>query len=133
MYIKDLFESIKNPYISFYHAKHEIKIMFRNSMLGPIWISISTLVLVICLSFIMKNLSLEISENYVAYLCLGLIIWNFISNSVNDGCSLYISPMHESYIRNFNINFFHIALKNVFKNKIIFFFNSFVYLGIHLI
>ena len=106
MYIKDLFESIKNPYISFYHAKHEIKIMFRNSMLGPIWISISTLVLVICLSFIMKNLSLEISENYVAYLCLGLIIWNFISNSVNDGCSLYISPLHESYIRNFNINFF---------------------------
>ncbi|WP_420407932.1 ABC transporter permease [Hoeflea sp.] len=67
---------------------------YRGSMLGPFWLTISTAVFLFGLGPLYATLfDLEL-EGYLPYLAAGIITWNFITTSVNESCSTYITAGH---------------------------------------
>ena len=78
-------------FIWFKLAKLDVVKRYRRSVLGPFWITITTLVTTTALSFIYsKVLNVEILE-YFPYLTIGLIYWNFVSTLLNESCDTFIN------------------------------------------
>jgi ABC-2 type transport system permease protein len=69
---------------------HDIKQRYRRSVLGPFWFTLSTLILVLVLGILYSTLlNQEISE-YLPYLAVGLVLWQYFASSINEGCSAFI-------------------------------------------
>ena len=69
---------------------HDIRLRYRRSKLGPLWLTISMGILVTVLGTVYGTLLRAENANYVPYLTLGFVIWGFISSLVNDGCTVFI-------------------------------------------
>jgi len=59
-------------------AVSEIKIRYARTSLGPWWQTINMLVLSLVLSFVFTKVFNAPSEEYVPFLIIGLIFWNFL-------------------------------------------------------
>lgn len=69
---------------------HDIRQRYRRSVLGPFWFTLSTLIMVAVLGFLYSSLlNQEISE-YLPYLAVGLVVWQYLASVVNEGCSAFI-------------------------------------------
>ena len=59
-------------------AVSEIKIRYARTSLGPWWQTINMMVLSLVLSFVFTKVFNAPSEEYVPFLIIGLIFWNFL-------------------------------------------------------
>jgi lipopolysaccharide transport system permease protein len=111
-------------YISSKIAYSEIKVKYRRSILGPLWISVNMLITIFALAIIFSSLfKLEI-KNYIPYVFSGLLAWNYINTIVQDSIYLYINGA----IKNFNFPVFFFPFKNTLKNTIISSHNIIIYI-----
>jgi ABC-type polysaccharide/polyol phosphate export permease len=93
-------------YISSKIAYSEIKVKYRRSILGPLWISVNMLITIFALAIIFSSLfKLEI-KNYIPYVFSGLLAWNYINTIVQDSIYLYINGA----IKNFNFPVFFFSV-----------------------
>src|SRR3954454_19494339 len=67
-------------------ALQDIKLRYRGSMLGPFWLTISTLITVLAMGVIYPLLFRMDASSYVLYLGTGLIVWQLLSGLINEGC-----------------------------------------------
>jgi len=65
---------------------HDIRQRYRRSFLGPFWFTLSTLIMVSVLGGIYSTLLQQDISNYVAFLAVGLVVWQYISSVANEGC-----------------------------------------------
>lgn len=72
-------------------ASHDIKLRYRGSVLGPFWITLTTLVMICTVGLLFSKIFKQNPENYLPMFALGLIFWHFISAMVVDGSQLFIS------------------------------------------
>lgn len=99
---------------------------YRRSILGPFWITITTLVTTTTLSFIYsKVLNVEIYK-YFPYLTIGLIYWNFVSTLLNESCETFIES--ERIIKQENFSFVVYVLRVISRNYIILFHNLLIFI-----
>lgn len=70
---------------------HDIRQRYRRSVLGPFWFTISTLIMVVVLGALYSTLLHQEVQNYLPYLALGLVIWQYLSTIVIEGCNTFIS------------------------------------------
>lgn len=120
-YKEDLQTGFKKIKIPYHLAKQDIIIRFRLSVLGPIWITISTGLFIASLTFIMNvGMGAELLR-ILPHLSTGLIIWTFIQNSINDSCTVYIS--NRELIKNLPIAKSIFIFQFLIRNFIIFIFN----------
>jgi lipopolysaccharide transport system permease protein len=68
-------------------ATGELKNRYRNSVLGFFWSILEPLLLLTVLYFVFSTILKPGIPNFVIYLLLGLIVWNFISKSTTMGLS----------------------------------------------
>lgn len=73
---------------------HDIRQRYRRSVLGPFWFTLTTLIMVGVLGFLYSELLRQEISNYLPYLGIGLVIWQFISTVANDSCMTVISAGH---------------------------------------
>jgi ABC-2 type transport system permease protein/lipopolysaccharide transport system permease protein len=98
-------------------AMQDIKLRYRGSVLGPFWLTISTLVMVVAIGVIYGRLfHIEIAT-YLPYLCLGLIVWQTISSVITEGCETFLRE--QSVIQQVPIPFSIHAYRNVCRNFIV--------------
>jgi ABC-type polysaccharide/polyol phosphate export permease len=71
-------------------ALQDIKLRYRGSMLGPFWLTISTLVMVVAMGVIYPHLFHIDTEQYIPYLAVGLIVWQLLSSIANEGCETFL-------------------------------------------
>jgi len=64
---------------------------YRRSFLGPIWISLNSIIFIIVFSLIGAQLFNLPLDTYLSYFCLGHVFFSFISSTINDGCQTYIA------------------------------------------
>lgn len=69
----------------------DIKQGYRRSVLGPLWITISTGVLALALGLLFSGLWGETLEDFLPYVTVGLVCWNFLSACINDGATVFIA------------------------------------------
>ena len=95
----------------------DIKQRYRRSMLGPLWLTISTAVMVIALGYVYAAIFRQSLNDYFPYLAAGLVIWSFISGTIVDGCQTFIAS--EGIIKQIRVPFFAHVMRVIWRNMIV--------------
>lgn len=97
----------------------EVKLKYDRSILGPIWISISMVILILGLAYAFGSIFNMSAVKSLPWIACGIVTWQFITTTIEESCQKFITP--ESL--NINLSPIEFILINVFKNIIIFFHN----------
>ncbi|MGI4860810.1 MAG: ABC transporter permease [Janthinobacterium lividum] len=69
---------------------HDIKQRYRRSVIGPFWFTLSTAIMVVVLGALYSALLHQEIRDYLPYLAVGLVIWQYIAAVANEGCVAFI-------------------------------------------
>lgn len=78
-------------------AWYDIVLRYRRSLLGPLWITLSMGVMLLGMGPLYAALFGVPLARFYPHLALGIIFWNFLSTSINDGCQVFINAA--SYLK----------------------------------
>ena len=118
-FLKDFLRCFFNFRYWSYFTLINIKIKYRDSIIGPFWNVISSTILILALSFGYSSfLNPADLQNFIYYIALGIFTWIFISSCLNEGSSVLESKKNIILEKNINIKFFILEL--IFCNFIIY-------------
>lgn len=123
--VRDVLVSLKEIRLPLFLAKADIRQRYRRSTLGPFWITISTAVMVACIGLIFGRLFKSPMSEFLPFLTLGLILWNFISASLVEATTVF--PSAEAIIKQLPIPLFTHIVRMLARNCYIFFHNIVIY------
>ncbi len=69
----------------------DIKQRYRRSLLGPLWITVATAVTAVAMGLLYGELFGADITTFLPHVTLGLILWNFISQSILEGSVVFSS------------------------------------------
>jgi lipopolysaccharide transport system permease protein len=72
-------------------AWYDIVLRYRRSLLGPWWITLSMGAMLLGMGPLYAALFGVPLARFYPHLALGIIFWNFLSTSINDGCQVFIT------------------------------------------
>lgn len=98
-------------------ARTDITHRYRGSVLGPLWVTISTAVMLISLGFLYAKLFQIDVTIYLPWLAVSLIVWNMMSQAVTEACSSITSA--EYVVRQMPLPYSVHALRTVFRNAVV--------------
>jgi homopolymeric O-antigen transport system permease protein len=115
---RDIVQGFRRSWIWMALAYQDIRLRYRGSVLGPFWLTISTLVMVVAMGFIYAHLFHTDTRSYMPYLTLGLIVWQLISALITEGCQTFLAsgPVIQQVPTPFSIY----AYRVVYRNFIVF-------------
>jgi lipopolysaccharide transport system permease protein len=113
----DLREGLSQWRLAFALARLDLRNRYRGSTLGPLWMSLSTLIMLIGLGLLYGTLfKLELA-NYLPHLAVSLIIWQWISTCIIEACNTLIGA--EGVIRQMRLPYTLHALRMAFRNSLV--------------
>jgi ABC-2 type transport system permease protein/lipopolysaccharide transport system permease protein len=90
----DLVEGMSKSWMWWAMSMQDIKMRYRGSLLGPFWLTLSMIVMIAAIGLIYSRLfHMEIAQ-YLPFLTVGLVIWNFVSTVITEGCLTFLSAQH---------------------------------------
>lgn len=116
--ITDFFQSIFRFNSIFFLAINDLQERYRRTIIGPMWLSLSSLVLITTLYFIFGRFFKINYENYFSYIAIGILSWNYITLSIIDACSIFINA--NGIIKQIKVPLFTHVLRCILKNFFIF-------------
>jgi lipopolysaccharide transport system permease protein len=101
---------------------------YRRSLLGPLWLTTSTAIMVTALGVIYSRIFKLSLNDFMPFLCVGLLVWNFISSILTDAGDLFTGA--ESYIKQIRLPYSLYVFRFIWSKVIIFGHNFVIYLCI---
>jgi lipopolysaccharide transport system permease protein len=101
---------------------------YRRSFLGPLWLTASMAVMVVALGIVYAQILKTNIDDFMPFLCTGLLIWNFISTILGESGSLFTGS--ESYIKQIRLPYSVYLFRFLWSKIIIFAHNFVIYFGI---
>jgi len=98
-------------------AWQEIKQRYRRSVLGPFWLTISTVLFIAGIGPLYGALLGQPPSQYIHYLAVGFIVWIFISSLITEGCQTFIAA--EGFIKQTKLPLTVHALRVVWRSVLI--------------
>jgi ABC-type polysaccharide/polyol phosphate export permease len=111
-------------------AWQDIKIRYRRSKIGPLWITISMAVFCIALGAVYSQLFKTDVSELLPFLAIGMVVWSFLASCLGEMPNLYVD--NAPYIKDMRINPLTILLRVLSRNIIILAHNLLIVLGIYL-
>ncbi|MBP6985355.1 MAG: ABC transporter permease [Alphaproteobacteria bacterium] len=96
----------------------EIKLRYRGSFMGPMWIVLNTLIQIITICVIYPKVFSVDRGEYVKWIACGIIPWQFIALSITESCTTYVASRGIYSSQSIPMSFF--AYKQVLTNVFIF-------------
>ena len=90
--------------LAFKLALFDTRGLYRRSVIGPFWLTISMGVTAATLGFVFGTIFNAPMEKLLPSITAGLIFWGFISNCINEGCLCFVQS--EALIKQLPIPFF---------------------------
>lgn len=118
----------KNKRIWYLESIYELKSKYSGSVLGPFWIVMSNLLLIIILSIVFSYTFYSDYKSILPKLAIGLILWNYVSTNIISSCLCLINNNHN--ILNYNHSYATYIIKSNTTNFFIFLHNVFLIIGI---
>jgi len=113
----DLVEGMSKTWMWWAMAMQDIKMRYRGSLLGPFWLTISMVIMIAAMGLIYSRLfNMEITT-YLPFLTVGLVIWNFVSTVMIEGCQTFLSA--QNIITQVRMPFSVHAWRTVCRNLIV--------------
>jgi lipopolysaccharide transport system permease protein len=115
--IQDVREGLRLWRLCFTLGWLDIRLRYRGSLLGPFWLTLSTAVMVFALGFLYAELFHQDLHEYLPFLALSLVLWNFLNALVAEGCTSFMQS--EGMIRSMRLPFsLHVA-RTVVRNVLV--------------
>jgi len=95
----------------------DIKGRYRGSLLGPLWLTFSTAVMVASLGLLYSTLFRMNLHDYLPFLALSLVLWNFVQSLVAEACACFTTE--EGMIRSVRMPYFLYAGRIVLRNLLV--------------
>ncbi len=87
--VTDFARGAKRSWIWTRLAYQDIKERYRGSVLGPFWVTLTNLIMIIAMGLIYSQLFHVEATTYVPYIMTGILIWQFISGMIVEGCATF--------------------------------------------
>jgi ABC-type polysaccharide/polyol phosphate export permease len=113
----DVVEGISKSWMWSAMAMQDIKMRYRGSLLGPFWLTISMVIMVAAMGLIYARMFKMEITHYLPFLTVGLVIWNFVSTVIIEGCQTFLSA--QNIITQVRIPFSVHAWRTVYRNLIV--------------
>ena len=104
---------------------------YRRSILGPFWLTISTGVMVAGIGLLYARILHQETRDYVPYLAVGLVVWNFVAGLINDSCLAFIGS--EQIIKQVKLPLTIHVSRVIWRNVIMFAHNAAILVVVELI
>src|SRR5215472_3512442 len=114
---RDLIGGASKSWIWTALALQDMRLRYRGSMLGPFWLTISTLIMAAAMGLIYSKLFGIDIQTYLPYLITGLVIWQFISGMVTEGGETFLRV--QSVIQQIPMPFSLHAYRAVCRNLLV--------------
>ena len=101
---------------------------YRRSLLGPFWLTASMAIMVVSLGVLYAALFKSEIQDFMPFLCVGLLVWNYISSVIGEAGGLFTGS--ESYIKQIRLPYSLYVYRFVWSRIIIFAHNFVIYFGI---
>jgi lipopolysaccharide transport system permease protein len=98
-------------------ARLDLRNRYRGSVLGPLWMSLSTLIMLIGLGLLYGALFKFKPSNYLPHLAVSLIVWQWMAGFINDSCATLTSA--DGVIRQMRLPYTLHALRVAFRNTLV--------------
>jgi len=98
-------------------AWHDIRQRYRRSVLGPFWFTLSTAIMVVVLGGLYSQILHHEISQYLPFLAAGLVVWQFISTSISEGCIVFIT--HGTLIKQIDLPLTVYACRVGWRNFVI--------------
>jgi lipopolysaccharide transport system permease protein len=85
--LADLGEGLARWRLAAALARLDIRNRYRGSVLGPLWLTLSTAVMLAALGLLYSALFRIPLAEYLPWLAVSLILWNVIAQAINEGCA----------------------------------------------
>jgi len=72
----------------------DIKMRYRRTFLGPLWITISTTTSFILMAMLFSAVIQNDIHRFLPYVGGGMIVWSFLSSVINEAPGIFISSQH---------------------------------------
>ncbi len=115
--LADLRDGLSQWRLALALARLDLRNRYRGSVLGPLWMSLSTLIMLIGLGLLYGALFKFKLSNYLPHLAVSLIVWQWIAGFINDSCATLTSA--EGVIRQMRLPYTLHALRVAFRNTLV--------------
>ena len=96
---------------------HDIRGRYRRSAIGPFWLTISMGVMIASIGIVFGQIFNTPMDEYLPFLTAGIILWAFITGTINEGCTGFI--VAERMIKQLPIPLFIHILRVLWRNLLI--------------
>lgn len=70
-------------------AFQDIRLRYRGSLLGPFWLTLSTIIMIGSMGVIYPHLFHTSIRTYLPFLAIGLIVWQFVQTMITESCAIF--------------------------------------------
>lgn len=123
--LHDLFQGARARYLWGRLGWQDIRRLYRRSVLGPFWLTISTGLLVAALGTLYGALWKVELAHYAPFLALGFVVWTLISGVITDGCNAFINA--EGIIKHVGLPFSVHVYRLLWRNLLVLCHNAVVF------
>jgi len=113
----DISNSLKQFHLAALLGWQDVRQRYRRSVLGPFWLTVSMGVMIGTIGVVFGQIFNSPMQDFLPFLSIGLVLWNFISTSITEGCVGFISS--EAIIKQLPIPLFIHILRLMWRNIII--------------
>ena len=95
----------------------DIRLRYRGSMLGPLWLTLSTGIMVGALGYLYAGIFHTEIASYLPFLALSLVLWGFLATTVAESCTAFTES--EGIVRAMRMPFFLFAIRVLVRNVLV--------------
>lgn len=120
--IIDVIEGLKLWRLAFSLGWFDIKLRYKGSVLGPVWITATSAAMIATMGIIYSSLFKMDLHQYLPFVALSSVLWQHgIATTLSDGCQCFLQA--DDTIHSIKLPFFLQALRTIIRNTIILSFN----------
>ncbi|TCA20963.1 ABC transporter permease [Rhizobium leguminosarum] len=113
----DVWDSIANFQLPALLGWQDVAQRYRRSKVGAFWLTINMGVLIGALGLVFGTIFNSPMSEFLPFICVGLIVWGYYSQLVNEACTCFISS--SDTMLQLPIPFFTYVLRTWWRNSII--------------
>lgn len=128
---RDIYEGLAKWRLWMLLAYQDIKLRYRRSFLGPLWITLSMGITIYSMGYLYSHLLHTPLDTYFPYLTTGMIAWGLISSTIAELTETFVNS--EGLLKQIKLPYSLYVHRVAARNLLIFFHNILVYVPILLI
>ena len=102
---RDIYLAVRQIRLAAFLAYEDIRQRYVRTMLGPLWIVLSTGVWFAVMGFVMSNLFHQPMKEYLPFIISGLLSWVLISTCIQESSQVLVSSAPLIYV--FRYSYFY--------------------------